>query len=216
MGRVVHLVRHGEVENPDRLFYGRLPGFSLSSEGTSQAHRSAGHLSRFSTNVELVTSPLERARETAEIVRGALGLERLRVDERLIEAGSWRDGLPRTFSPLAHLKRLLDGEARRQNENAFQIIDRMLAAIKDAAQNAEVSVLVSHQTPITLARVALERGYRGSPRAAFGRLSPWVYVRSTCDHASVTTLELEADGEHFRLASSDYFNPCGAAPPISR
>jgi broad specificity phosphatase PhoE len=207
MPRVVHLVRHGEVENPERLFYGRLPGFSLSSQGTGQAQKSAGHLRRLSAKAQLVTSPLERARETAEIVKAALGVEHVHVDERLIEAGSWRDGLPRTFSPLAHLGRFLDREARRQNETPLQVIDRMLAAIADAARAAEVSVLVSHQTPITLARVALERGYRGSPRAAFGRLSPWFYARTACDHASVTTLELEADGEHFRLTSTDYFNP---------
>ena len=207
MPRVVHLVRHGEVDNPEQLFYGRLPGFSLSSNGAGQAQRSAGHLGRLVSSAHLVTSPLERARETADIVRATLGLDDVRVDERLIEAGSWRDGLPRTFSPLAHLRRFLQSDARRQNESAFQIIDRMMAAIRDAARTAEVSVLVSHQTPIALARVALERGYRGSPRAAFGRLSPWFYVRSDCDHASVTTLELEPDGEHFRLASSAYFDP---------
>jgi broad specificity phosphatase PhoE len=207
MRRVVHLVRHGEVENPERLFYGRLPGFSLSSLGTGQAERSAGHLRKLSTEPALWTSPLERARQTADIVKQALGVEQVHVDERLTEAGSWREGLPRDFSPLAHLTRFLKSDARRQNESAIEVIDRMLAAVADAARRAEVSVLVSHQTPITLARVALERGYRGSPRAAFGRLSPWFYARASCDHASVTTLELEPDGEHFRLAASDYFSP---------
>ena len=30
---VVHLLRHGEVFNPDRILYGRLPGFRLSDAG---------------------------------------------------------------------------------------------------------------------------------------------------------------------------------------
>ena len=30
---VVHLVRHGEVDNPAGVLYGRLPGFHLSEDG---------------------------------------------------------------------------------------------------------------------------------------------------------------------------------------
>ena len=35
--RTVHLLRHGEVYNPDRVLYGRLPGFRLSELGVEQA-----------------------------------------------------------------------------------------------------------------------------------------------------------------------------------
>ena len=34
---VVHLLRHGEVFNPDKIFYGRLPGFRLSDLGLRMA-----------------------------------------------------------------------------------------------------------------------------------------------------------------------------------
>ena len=33
----VHVVRHGEVHNPDGILYGRLPGFRLSDTGRAQA-----------------------------------------------------------------------------------------------------------------------------------------------------------------------------------
>jgi len=207
VSRVVHLVRHGEVDNPSSLFYGRLPGFSLSDRGAAQAAASAAHLARVARGAQLLSSPLERARETATILQEALAPTDFAVDERLIEAGSWRDGLPRRFAPLAHGLRFLQASARQQREATLAVIDRMLSAIRDAARQSEVSVLVSHQSPILLARVALERGYRGEPRAAFGRLSPWVYLRSPCDLASVTTLLLELEGEHMRLISSSYFTP---------
>jgi broad specificity phosphatase PhoE len=37
----LHLVRHGEVHNPGRVLYGRLPGFGLSDLGTRMAQASA-------------------------------------------------------------------------------------------------------------------------------------------------------------------------------
>lgn len=62
---VVHLMRHGEVHNPEGILYGRLPGYHLSELGRQMADRVAEHLAdRDITHV--VASPLERAQETAE------------------------------------------------------------------------------------------------------------------------------------------------------
>lgn len=83
---VVHLMRHGEVENPSGILYGRLPGYHLSELGRKMADRVAEHLAgRDITHV--VASPLERAQETATPVARAHGLE-LGADPRLIEAGN--------------------------------------------------------------------------------------------------------------------------------
>ncbi|MDQ0951723.1 broad specificity phosphatase PhoE [Streptomyces phaeochromogenes] len=81
---VVHVMRHGEVANPDGVLYGRLPGYRLSELGQQMAERVAEHLaSRDITHV--VSSPLERARETATPIAKSHGLE-LATDGRLIEA----------------------------------------------------------------------------------------------------------------------------------
>lgn len=40
----IHLVRHGEVYNPDGVLYGRLPGFKLSDKGIRQAQAVADAL----------------------------------------------------------------------------------------------------------------------------------------------------------------------------
>ena len=72
----VHLVRHGEVENPQGVLYGRIPGFHLSEAGRVMAKTAAGFLAGRDVTV-LRSSPLERARETAEPI-AADGLATLR------------------------------------------------------------------------------------------------------------------------------------------
>jgi broad specificity phosphatase PhoE len=89
---VVHLMRHGEVENPEGILYGRLPGYHLSDLGRRMAERVADHLaSRDVTYV--VASPLERAQETATPIAKAHGLD-VATDERLIEAANVFEGRP--------------------------------------------------------------------------------------------------------------------------
>ena len=66
----VHLVRHGEVENPRGILYGRIPGYHLSEEGRMMAKAAADFLAPRDVTV-LRTSPLDRARETAEPLRRA-------------------------------------------------------------------------------------------------------------------------------------------------
>jgi len=80
---VVHLVRHGEVDNPDGVLYGRLPNFHLSEEGMLMAKAAAAYLAGRDVSL-LLSSPLERALETAAPIAAQFGLE-VRVDERLIE-----------------------------------------------------------------------------------------------------------------------------------
>jgi broad specificity phosphatase PhoE len=87
---VVHLVRHGEVCNPDGILYGRLPGFHLSEEGRLMAKAAAGFLAGRDVAV-LVTSPLERAQETAAPLVAQFGLAP-RIDDRLIEPWNHFEG----------------------------------------------------------------------------------------------------------------------------
>ncbi|MDR1998757.1 MAG: histidine phosphatase family protein, partial [Frankiaceae bacterium] len=81
---VVHLLRHGEVYNPDKVLYGRLPGFGLSAAGQEMAAAAARFLADRPIGY-LVSSPLERARQTAAPLAELLGLP-VHADENLIEA----------------------------------------------------------------------------------------------------------------------------------
>ena len=58
---VVHLLRHGEVQNPDGVLYGRLPGFHLSPAGVVMAEHAAKAVADRDI-VTIVSSPLVRAR----------------------------------------------------------------------------------------------------------------------------------------------------------
>lgn len=87
---VVHLLRHGEVHNPDGILYGRLSGFRLSDDGVRQAEVVAAYLSDHDV-VHVAASPLQRAQQTAEPIAARHGLDVV-TDEQLIEATSTFEG----------------------------------------------------------------------------------------------------------------------------
>ena len=68
----VHLVRHGEVHNPEGILYGRLPGYGLSDTGREHARRAAERLAGADVTALLV-SPMQRAQETAVPIAEKLG-----------------------------------------------------------------------------------------------------------------------------------------------
>jgi broad specificity phosphatase PhoE len=159
---VVHLMRHGEVANPDGVLYGRLAGYHLSELGRQMADRVAEHLaSRDVTHV--VASPLERAQETATPIAKAHGLD-IAVDERLIEAENVFQG--KTFGVgdgalrrLENWKHLVNPFKPSWGEPYVDQVVRMLGAMnaaKDQARGHE-AVLVSHQLPIWIVRSYVEK-----------------------------------------------------------
>lgn len=158
---MIFLVRHGAVENPQKLRYGRLPGFVLSSLGRRQAAAAGDHLGAQGLRSPLVlTSPLERAVETAEIVSARLGLETPpRVDPRLIEVGSRYDGLPWVFSPSLYWARRRDTTHPHRDEPMLDVALRFTAALGDALREHDGDlIVVSHQLPIRAALLALTHG----------------------------------------------------------
>src|ERR1700689_1983201 len=88
---VVHLGRHGEVETPRGVLYGRIPGFHLSADGRVMAKSAADFLAGRDVTV-LRSSPLERALETAEPMAAQFGLDVV-VDDRLIEPWNYFEGM---------------------------------------------------------------------------------------------------------------------------
>ena len=87
---IVHLMRHGEVPNPDKILYGRLPGFVLSDLGHEMADRWQNTI-KDRDIVEIWASPLERARQTAAPTAAAKALDIL-TDDRIIEADNVFEG----------------------------------------------------------------------------------------------------------------------------
>ena len=153
----VHVLRHGEVHNPGGTLYGRLPGYHLSELGRAMAVRVAEHLTGADI-LHLVSSPLERAQETAAPSAEVFGLP-VATDERLIEAGNVFEG--KTFGVgdgslrrPAHWVHLRNPLRPSWGEAYVEIAQRMLAAVtaaRDAARGHE-ALCVSHQLPIWTAR----------------------------------------------------------------
>ena len=200
-GTIVHLVRHGEVENPRQVLYGRLPGYHLSADGRMMAKAAAGFLAGRDVTV-LLTSPLERAQETAEPIAGEFALTPV-IDERLIEPWNHFEGMtfgvgdgslrqPRHWPYLMNPLRPSWGEPYRS------VADRMLAACLDAARAASghEAVCVSHQLPIWMAR-----------RAAEGRRLWHHPARRQCALGSVTSLTYTGG----RVTAVSYAEPSAPA-----
>ena len=198
---VIHLVRHGHVENPGRVLYGRLPGFNLSARGRAQA----GLLARYfaaSPLAAVVASPLERAQQTAGPIAAVHGLE-VRTDLRLIETSNVFEGVAGNVAwyILRHPGiwwKARDLRTPSWGERNVDMVERVHAAVAEArAEFAGGSVvLVSHQAPIWVARLAFEKR----------RLAHWP-GRRRCTLASVTTLTF--DGEDLRGVT--YAEPAAAA-----
>ena len=158
---VVHLLRHGEVENPKGVIYGRIPGFGLSEDGQMMAKAAADYLAERDV-VAIFTSPLERAKETAEPLAERFSLEPV-VDERLIEPWNHFEGLvfgvgDGSLKRFEHWWYLRNPFTPSWGERYRLVAQRMLAAMsdaRDAARGHEV-VCVSHQLPIWVTRRSVE------------------------------------------------------------
>ena len=198
---VVHLMRHGEVHNPEGVLYGRLDGYHLSDLGHEMARTVADHLADHDVT-HVVASSLLRAQETATPVAEAHGVE-ITTDDRVIEAANDFEGqLVGGMSPLdfvhpSHWSKLVNPFRPSWGEAYAEIAERMSAAIADArsAARGHEAVIVSHQLPIWTARNAL-MGKRlwHDPR------------KRECRLASLTTLTYVGDD----LESLTYSEPAAS------
>ena len=198
MNATIHLVRHGEVENPKGVIYGRLPGYNLSERGQRQAEAAADRLAERDIGA-IWASPLERAQETAGAIAARHQIE-ITTDERLIESGTTLEGVGKTIAAFArspkHWWALRNPLKPSWGETFAEIKLRMMEAIDEAvvAAGGREIVLVSHQTPVMVARAALNK--RRGP--------PWL-PGAPCSTGSVSTLEVK-DGA---VVSASYY-----APPV--
>jgi broad specificity phosphatase PhoE len=198
---VVHLLRHGEVRNPGQVIYGRLPDFHLSEDGRMMAKAAASFLAGRDVTA-LFSSPMERARETAEPLAAQFGLE-VAIDDRLIEPWNHFEGLTvgvgdGSLRKMEHWPYLWNPFRPSWGEPYRQVADRMLAAVTDArdAARGHEAVLVSHQLPIWVTRRRIE-----------GRRLWHNPSRRECALGSVTSVTYSGD----EITGVSYAEPAGSA-----
>ena len=196
----IHLMRHGEVHNPEGVLYGRLPGYRLSEDGRQMA-LDAAEAVRGRDVQEVLASSLQRAQETAAPLAEVFGLP-VTTDDRLLESTNHFEG--KTVG-------VGDGALRHPSNwpfliNPFQpswgepyhvVAARMLAAVRDVRDRVRghEAVCVSHQLPIWTCRRWVE-----------GRKLWHRPDLRQCGLASLTSLTWEDD----RLLHVTYSEPAGA------
>ena len=205
MQSVVHLVRHGKVQNPDGILYGRLPGFGLNELGRAMAERLGEHFADVPLT-HLRCSPLQRAQETmAPIARNHPDLP-IVTDERVLEAANYFEG--RNFGRFNQFLLLPQNLWQLRNplqpswgEPYTSIVARVRLALTEAAQAAGdggQAVIVMHELPIWISRLAAEgRSLVHDPR------------RRECALGSVTSFTLIDD----RIVAVDYAEPAADLVP---
>jgi broad specificity phosphatase PhoE len=201
---VVHLLRHGEVDNPAGILYGLLPDYHLSDVGKKMAERIA-HTLKDRDITHLVSSPLERAQETAQPTAEELGLE-IVTDRRVIEAGNVFQGMKfgvgdGSLRKPSAWKHLYNPFKPSWGEPYKDVVIRMLAAMHDAREAAagHEALIVSHQLPIWIVRSFIEgRRLVHDPR------------RRQCSLSSLTTFTYRDD----KVVTVAYSEPAADLLPV--
>lgn len=204
----VHLVRHGEVFNPDRVLYGRLPGFGLSDLGLQMADGVAEWFVERANRLQrqpaiVAASPLKRAQQTAAPIAAAFG-KKLETEPNLIEAENDFEGISNVAATLKSTPSLwpkLRNPARpswgepyiQQVQRMVEVVQRSRDVAVDTLGPGAEAILVSHQLPIWVTRLATEgRPLMHDPR------------QRECTLTSVTSLVFEEGREKPRV---EYHEP---------
>lgn len=195
-------MRHGEVHNPRRVLYGRLPGFGLSVDGRRMALQAAQYVRSLDRPLSaLVVSPLQRTRESAEPFAELFGIEPF-IDERVIEPTNVFEGrrMGRVFYNPWNWRHLAQPALPSWGEPYERIIARMRLAMSDAWDRVDRGdvVIVSHQLPIWAMHLSVAgKPLRHDPR------------RRRCALSSVTSFE-KRDGVWAEVAYAEPAATAGA------
>jgi ribonuclease H / adenosylcobalamin/alpha-ribazole phosphatase len=183
------LLRHGQTELSAQRRYSGRGNPALTDAGRQQAEAAARYMAQRGGIAAVISSPLQRAYDTAATAAKALGLD-VAVDEDLIETdfGAW-EGL--TFAeaaerdPELHRRWLRDTSTTPPGGESFDaVLDRVLRMRERAiaAHRGATVLVVSHVTPIKmLLRLALDAG-------------PGILYRLHLDLASLSIAEFYSDG----------------------
>jgi len=155
LGSIIFL-RHGQAKNnTERVLAGRTPGVPLTEEGVDQSEKAAKFLEDMNISA-IYSSPIERAKNTAEIVGKHNSMD-VRIDDRLIEIDMGKfTGRPydEIFSSHGNVfMKFYNGEleiAHNGVETFEEVKKRILGMVDHVLENHpdENVVLVTHMDPI--------------------------------------------------------------------
>ena len=154
MQTVIYLVRHGDVHNPDGVFYERLPGFYLSELGITQAHTLGKFLSDKKISA-IYASPLERTHQTADIIASYQHGLNVVHDKRLLEVSSVKRGQKQADLAAERWNFYKPKYTKLGGEKLSDVWKRINSFFKEAVQKhkGQAIVVVSHGDPVMISMV---------------------------------------------------------------
>jgi broad specificity phosphatase PhoE len=191
---VVHVVRHGEVYNPDKILYGRLPHFVLSATGREQAQATGKFLAQRSISA-IYASPMERAQETATHISQARPTPMaIQTHNNLNECLT-----PFQGKPLAELE-LIQFEVYTNNQPPFEqaqdLRGRAVAFLQEQRRrhaHQEIIAVTHGDIVVTLFMLAVGQSANDIGR---GKLEEWGLPERYPATAGVLTLTYHTHDEH--------------------
>ena len=205
----LYLVRHGQTTfNVEKRLPGQLPDIHLNEEGVRQAEQLSAALQDLPLTT-IISSPLERAQETAAIVRRGHDVPML-LDPRLMDtnvarwAGQKIEDLNKT-DPAWKLFVQRPTQPPEGIEGFYDVLKRVVAVAEEARHNEAFGnyiMLVAHADVVKL----LIAHYLRLPIEGAG----WLGI----PNASITALAFEGDHGPSVLALNWLSSPGWLRPPL--
>ncbi|CAB4639358.1 unannotated protein [freshwater metagenome] len=197
----IHLVRHGEVNNPGGVIYGRLPNFPLTELGHQMATQAATELTSSGAKItRLIASPLQRTLQSAKPIAERFNVS-IEAEDKIIEPTNIFEGHKLSLATIARnpkfLLKLFNPLKPSWGEPFNLISSRMVEMMQKAWNSTESGeiAMVSHQLPIWMVH-----------RFAKGQILAHNPATRRCELSSITSFELQ-DGKFVEV---DYRDPAKA------
>ncbi len=180
----VYFIRHGEVDNPRGVIYGRLPGFGLTFLGKKQAGKAGEHLISLGAKPEvIITSPLLRTKATAGILSGFFPKVEIVEEKEIIEGDvGWEGKIKADLVKKGVFDLYLNTPSKLKTGETFSgIQQRGVQWLKNflSKKKYQEFIVVSHKDVIRTLTIFLE-----------GRLLD-DFVKIPCNHASITSVVVD-------------------------
>jgi len=181
-------IRHGQVHNPSRILYARLPRFRISGNGIREVRETALQLAKFPVTA-IYSSPLLRTRQSAKLIAEKLNLQ-MRISPLLTEVGSIFQGMPLDrYKSEIQPKQYHNRYVKKGHESIADIGKRMLKFVNLVIKKhpGKTVVAVSHGDPIVILKAISEKKHFS-----------WAYKKNNY-LGSGKMLILEINKENFKI-----------------
>src|SRR5579864_9664303 len=158
MSTTIYLIRHGEVSNPDQIWYGRLPNFYLSELGKKQIEITANYL--LDKNITAIyTSPLIRAKQSGEIIAKKLDSPPIIISQELNEIITSYEGKSLTITNAINDDFYFSPGRKKNDETMEEIATRMKQFVTNAVKKyyGKSIVAVSHGDPCMILSASINQ-----------------------------------------------------------